>query len=322
MKRLELSTLRLVLLIADSGSLTEAARRASLTLAAVSKRLLDLEAEMNLPLFNRTPKGIIPTEAGRALVLHARTVLFEVDRMKAHLSGFKQGQWGTVRIVANTTAMAQCLPDDLGRFLMTHPHIGLEVSELYSEEIVAALKDGRVDLGVFVGYVPHSGLESYPYRRDRLCIVTSLESHLAKKGSVCLNELLDMRFVVGMAPGSTILQLLKARSEGKLQVVVQTKSFDSVCRFVKAGIGIGVLPDAVAELYAPAMGLATVPLSDDWATRELYIGTRSRDALTVSATLLLDALTSPNSAEKLASPRHRDDNVKKTDMRSGVRTLV
>jgi DNA-binding transcriptional LysR family regulator len=289
MKRLDLSTLQLMVLIAESGSLTAAARRASLTLAAVSKRLLEFESQLEVPLFTRLAKGVVPTDAGRAVVAHARQALFDFDRLEAELSEFRVGRTGTVRLGANASAMTQFLPEDLGRFSRQHPAVRVDLTELTSDAIVARVADGRLDLGIFSATVTHAGVPTFAYRSDRLCIVTRKGSRLARRRRVAFEEIRDQPFI-GLETGSSLVQLLHGRAAGPLKMPVQARSFDVACRFVQAGLGLALIPERSAALYAPTMGLAIVALDEPWARRELLIGTRSYDTLAASARLLLEAL--------------------------------
>lgn len=72
MKKIDFTTLRIIVLLADAGSLSAAARQYCLTLATISKRLLDVEALLQIRLFERMPKGVVPTDAGRMMIAHAR----------------------------------------------------------------------------------------------------------------------------------------------------------------------------------------------------------------------------------------------------------
>src|SRR5450759_1939650 len=107
MKKIDFTTLRVIVLIAETGSLSAAARQHSLTLAAISRRLLGVEALLKVSLFKRMSKGVVPTDAGRMLVAHARTLLYEMDRRHANLSVFQTGETGTVRVGGNASATTQ-----------------------------------------------------------------------------------------------------------------------------------------------------------------------------------------------------------------------
>ena len=259
MKAIDFTTLRILVLVADTGSLSATARQYSLTLAAISKRVLEAEELLQVSLFKRTSKGVIPTDAGHMLIAHARQLLYESDRMLANLSGFHTGEAGTVRVGGNTSAMTQYLPEELSTFVRRHPAIRLDLSELTSNEIVARLADRRLDIGVFSANALHKGLEVRPYFSNRLCIVARAGTALARRKAVTFENLLEHSFV-GLESNSALMHLLQSKcGERHLRVCVQVRSFDVACRFVQAGIGIAILPERAASLYAKSMKLKTIP---------------------------------------------------------------
>jgi DNA-binding transcriptional LysR family regulator len=289
MNRLNLTTLGLIVLIADSGSITEAARKASLTLAAVSKRLVELETQLQIPLFRRNGKGVTPTEAGRAVVAQARQLIFDFDRLQEQLNEFRIGKLGTIRLGANVSAMSQYVPDDLASFLQQHADIRVDLTELPSDEIIDRLSDGRLDLGIFAEKQTPNAIQVFRYRSHRLCVVVQARSKLASRKRVTFDEV-STQPIIGLEGKSTVFQLLNQHATGILNVPVRVRSYDVMCRFVQSGLGIGIMPERTGTIYGAAMGLATIALTDDWAQRTLLIGTRSHDTLTPSSRLLLESL--------------------------------
>jgi DNA-binding transcriptional LysR family regulator len=297
MKQIDFTTLRVITLIAETGSLSAAARQYCLTLAAVSKRLLELEALLQVTLFKRVPKGMVPTDAGRMMVGHARQLLYEMDRMQAKISDFRTGEAGAVHVGGNTSAMTQFLPEVLSKFSQCHPGIRLDLAELTSDEIVSRLADGRLDVGLFSANAMHKGLEVRPFIKNRLCVVTQVGTALARRKSVAFSTVLD-HSLVGLESDSALMHLLQSKAQDRhLRVSVQVRSFDVVCRFVQAGAGIGVLPMGSAKLYAKSMNLITVALTDSWAEYTLLLATRSLDTLNAPSRLLFDALSASADAQ-------------------------
>ncbi|MGB7757714.1 MAG: LysR family transcriptional regulator, partial [Salinisphaera sp.] len=121
MPRIDLLTLRLFIAIADTGRLTAAAEREHMALAAVSKRISDLEGALDATLLYRRPRGVELTPAGDALLHHARSVLESMERLTADLSEYSAGVRGHVRMHANTSAIIEFLPEDLAAFTRAHP---------------------------------------------------------------------------------------------------------------------------------------------------------------------------------------------------------
>ena len=149
--RFDLTTLNLVLAIADTRSITRGAEREHLALAAASKRLSDLEARFGVPLFERRARGVEPTEAGRALVRHIRSAAHAtLHALESEVVEFSRGIKGHLRIVANAGAISECLPPDLAAFSQAHPQIRISLEDQTSAEVQAAVAEGRADVGIFV----------------------------------------------------------------------------------------------------------------------------------------------------------------------------
>lgn len=290
MKQFEFSTLHVFVAIAETGSLSGAARRVNLAVSAVSKRLLDLENYSGTTLFDRHGRGVSLTPAGRSLLVHARDLLLRVDMLRADLSEFAKGSRGVVRLAANESVITQFLPDDLPAFLRQHPGIAVTVTELQSEGVVAAVLEGRCDLGIFVdGAVGQLGLATFPYRGDELCVVLPHRHPLARRRSARFEELLEHDFVA-QERSSSISQLLVAKGVSRLRFRVQVRSFHSVCRMVEANLGLAILPRNVAALHARSMELTVIGLREAWASRQHLIGVRAVDALAHPARVLLQDL--------------------------------
>jgi len=291
MKKIDFTTLRIIVLIADTGSLSAAARQYHLTLAAISKRLLDAEAILDISLFDRTAKGVMPTDAGRIMITHARQLLYDMDLMYANLSEFRTGEAGSVRVGGNTSAMTQFLPEELSKFSRQHPAIRLDLTELSSDEIVIQLTDGRLDIALFSANTPHKGLEVRPFINNRLCVVTRAGTSLARRKSIAFADVLDYSFV-GLENHSALTHLLhKKCTDRQMRVSVQVRSFDLVCRFVQAGVGIAILPEGSAMLYASSMNLALINITDSWAEYPLLLGTRSLATLNAPSRLLFQSIS-------------------------------
>jgi len=290
--RFDLVTLGLFVAVARQGSISAGARQSHLAVAAASKRISDLEAAVGAPLFFRHASGVQLTEAGQACFHHALTVLQDVERMAGVMSDYASGVRGQVRVCANTSAITQFLPDDLSSFMRLHPTIRIELEELNSGEIVAAVMENRADIGVFADRTPCAGLVTVEYRQDELVMITPPGHPLADRGPVRYADTLEYDFVSLPQVTSLAARLLEesSRLDRPFRLRIQVRSFDAMCRMVMAGLGVGILPRIAAEPHVKSMGLSLVALQDGWARRSLLVGMRDPAGLTVSGRLLVSHL--------------------------------
>lgn len=278
--------------VVEAGSITHGAERAHLALAAASARIRAVEEGLGAKLLIRSRLGVTPTPAGRALLAHARTILAQAERLKEELHGFAGAFGGEIRILSNTNALTEFLPDALGTFLSRHPGISIDLEERLSDEIVGLVAEGAADLGIVAGTVDTGRLETYPFRSDRFVVVVAQGHGLAGRASMPFAEMLAFD-VVGLDRSSAIQRFLAdkaARAGGALRLRVQLRSFDAVCRMVEAGVGVGVVPETTSERAARTMAIAAIPLEDSWALRELTICARRFGGLSAAAHLLVEHL--------------------------------
>ena len=292
--RPDLSSLALFIRVAETRSITKAAQAGHIALAAASRRIAQLEEQYGVQLLHRTARGVELTPAGGALLLQARQVMRQVDEMGAELSDYTKGGKGLVRVHANTSALAQHLPQDLASFSASHPAIKVAVEEHRSGAIVQALQSGATDIGIVMEGAPTGELQCFDYRTDTLVAVLPRRHPLRGK-RVAFAKLLAYDFV-GLESDTVISRLLAdaASAEGKaLRLRMQLKGFDVVARMIQAGLGIGVLPEGAAHSFARSMGLRLVPLTDAWAKRRMWVCVRDYATLPASARQLVDHLVKP-----------------------------
>jgi DNA-binding transcriptional LysR family regulator len=288
--RFDLADLSLFRHVVEAGSITHGAGRAHLALAAASTRIRNMEETLGAPLLVRARHGVTPTQAGRTLLQHARTLLSQAERLREDLASYAGGLAGQVRVLSNTNALTEFLPEALSSFLAAHPNVSVDLEERLSDEIVGLIAEGVGDIGIVAGTVDAGGLTTYPFRSDRFVLVVAREHPLAKKSKIGFAEVLNEDFV-GLDRASAIQRFLgsKASNTGRtLKLRVQLRSFDAVCRMVERNVGVGIVPASTVRWAAKSMAIKAVELTDPWALRELTICIRDFDALPPFARQLVE----------------------------------
>jgi DNA-binding transcriptional LysR family regulator len=226
------------------------------------------------------------------LLQHARTILRQAERLREDLGAYAGGQAGQVRILSNTNALTEFLPEALSSFLASHPQVSIDLEERLSDEIVGLIAEGVADLGIVAGTVDASSLETYPFRNDRFVLVVARDHPLAKRAKIAFAQVLGYDFV-GLDRASAIQRFLAdkaARIGQPLRLRVQLRSFDAVCRMVETRVGIGIVPETTARRVARTMAVSIVALTDAWAVRELTICIRDFEELPPYARQLVQHL--------------------------------
>jgi len=294
--RLDLTDLRLLLHIVEAGSITAGAARAHLALASASARIQGMEDALAMRLLVRGRRGVQPTAAGAVVVRHARLVFQQLERLRAELGDHAGGLKGTVRLLCNTAAMSEYLPEALAPFMARHPGVDVDLEERPSPEVARAVREGAADLGIAADNVDLAGLEALPFRVDRLVAVAAPAQARALlapgAAAVSFSRLADADHV-GLAGDSALARYLAGQAERSgrtLRTRVRVSGFDAVCRLAAAGTGVGIVPEPAARRCARALDLAVIELADAWALRRLVVCMRSLDDLPRPARQLAELL--------------------------------
>ncbi|MDP3610413.1 MAG: LysR family transcriptional regulator [Rubrivivax sp.] len=290
--RLDLTTLNLVLAIADTRSITRGAEREHLALAAASKRLSDLETRFGVPLFERHARGVEPTEAGRALVRHIRGLHSSLHALESEVVEFSRGIKGHLRVVASAGAISECLPPDLAAFSQAHPQIRISLEDLTSAEVQAAVAEGRADVGICVPPMLDNRLTTWRYRHAALAAIVPKGHPLARRKRVRFDALLE-HDIVGLHQGAAVHELMRAEAEGRglvLKARLQVRGFDAIAQLVEAGLGVAVMPAAVALRFAQVFRIHVLTLDEPWAERDYLLAVRTQEVLPTVVQRFVDTL--------------------------------
>lgn len=289
--RVDLQSLRLFKVVADTENIAKAAEREHIAASAISKRMSDLEAALGTKLLHRRRRGVTLTPAGFSLLLHTSRILDTLEQLEVDLAEYALGVRGHVRVMANISALVQFLPMDLSSFSSAHESVKIDVTEASTPQILSAVADGRTDVGfVWANDFPH-GVQSEPYRSDELVLVVPRAHALAHRESVAFAETLDYEFV-GLEPESgwnLYLERALMTKRTQLKVRIRVPSFDAALRMVEADLGISVVPLGVIQRSDPAGALRAIHLLEGWAKRTLRMCYKGFDTtLSPAARLLIE----------------------------------
>lgn len=288
----DLTDLQLIVNIGDASSLTRGAEKSHLSLPAASNRVKNLEEHFGTRLFHRNSQGVTLTPSGESFLRHARKVLQQIEQLRGDIHEYSRGIKGQVRMVANTTAMTEFMPTVLSRYLSTHPDVTVNLRERLSYLVVKSVADGAADIGIVAGQPAADGIQYLPYRNDRLTLITDPNHPLADREEVAFGETLSYEYV-GLSEWSAIHAFLIQAADNlghPFRFRIEVGSFDTVCRMIEAGVGIGIVPEQAARRYASNMNIRLVRLSDAWAERRLHVCVRDLDALPAFARDLVELL--------------------------------
>jgi DNA-binding transcriptional LysR family regulator len=291
--------LRLLVLACERGTLTAASAELHMTLAAASARLRRMEERAGGPLLVRHARGVLPTAAGRRLLVHARAVLVRLEGFSAEepvASSPADSLEGAVVVLANTSALARMPAAPMAELVTAHPDLQLAVRESTSHRSVQALGRHTAQVALMSGAVRAPGFVTRRLTADPLVAVVPRRHPLASRLSVRLPELLDSPWV-GLPPGRAITDHLlwqAARRGLALPLRVQVPAIAQVLQLVECGAGVSVLPRMAVARCGLQADVRVLELDEPWARRELLLcalpGVMKRGRLRRFAGELGDAL--------------------------------
>lgn len=276
----------------ECGNITAGARHSHLSLPAASARIRAMEASLGTPLLERNRRGVQPTPAGQALLQHARLIGQQVERLQFDLAQYAQGQQGQVRLLCNTAALAEYLPELLAGYLADNPGVSVDVQELPSLRIVHSITQGMADLGIISTAAPSTHLQTLPFRDDPLVLVMPRDHPLSSASAPSFVDSLAHGHV-GLGANSALALYLEelALHEGRrMRVRVRAEGFDGVIRMVAGGAGVGVVPLAAVKRWEDLLPMHWVALGEEWANRRLLLCARDFTVLPGYAAGLVERL--------------------------------
>jgi DNA-binding transcriptional LysR family regulator len=276
MREISLDHLRTLVTAADLGSLSAAAQALHLAPPTVTVHIADLEARLGGALLVRGRGPAAATAMGRAFITRARRILVEVDEAEVEARNFGAGARGTVRLGASTGAIAHLLPQALERLARERPGIDVQAMVLTSQESMARLAAGTLDLAIVA--LPQgasSSVQVTPWRRDPVLAFLPASWDAPKR--VTAQWLAERPLILN--DNSTRLSRMTGEwfaSAGlHVRARMELNYNDAIKSLVAAGFGAALLPQE-AQAAAPEKRIATRPLQPAlW--RELGIATRALD---------------------------------------------
>ncbi|MBH3426996.1 LysR family transcriptional regulator [Pseudomonas alkylphenolica] len=300
----DLIDLRLFQHTLECGNITAGAQRSHLSLPAASARIRAMEASLGTPLLERNRRGVQATPAGQALLQHARLIGQQVERLQFDLAQYAQGLQGQVRLLCNTAALSEYLPELLASFLADYPAIALDIQELPSLRIVQAITQGAADIGIISTAVTSEHLQTVPFRDDPLVLIMPPEHPLATHTNLRFADTLSHGYV-GLAPESALSLHLEEQAlhlGRRLHIRVRAEGFDGVIRMVAHGAGLGVVPLAAVRRWQGVLALHSIALEEAWAQRQLLLCARDFTGLPGHSRALVKHLGSAHIQQSTSPP--------------------
>jgi DNA-binding transcriptional LysR family regulator len=287
---MEIQNLRAFLLVAESGSFSEAALRLHLTQPAVSKRIAQLEEQLGAPLFDRIGRQISLTEAGLALLPHAKTVQLQIQAAEQSVRDLSGEVAGELRLATSHHIGLHRLPPVLSYFSKHYPKVHIDIDFMDSEQAYDQTLKGETELAVVtLAPEPVENIIARTIWPDPLCFMVQAGHELTRAKSLRLKALSEMPAIL---PGLNTYtgQIVKALFDARklpLQVSIATNYLETIRMMASVGLGWTVLPKTMADST-----LEILPIDNAAIDRQLGVVHHESRSLSRAAQAFMQELES------------------------------
>jgi LysR family transcriptional regulator, low CO2-responsive transcriptional regulator len=240
---MEIRQLKAFLAIAETKTFTAGARHVNITQAAISMQIRQLEDSVGMPLFTRTPRRVILTEAGELLMQRARKILREHDAALAEIAEVAGAEHGRLRIGSASAMFATAqLPGILEKLKIAFPNAEIKVSSGTSQALVDKIQHGDVDIAFVSLPVQTSNVQTDLLFSDEIIAIASPQHPLAKEKYISAAQLAGEQLILGEKGGNTrrMIDDFFAAANVKPNVVMELSRQEAINRMVENQMGVGI----------------------------------------------------------------------------------
>lgn len=270
---LTLRTLRYFVTLAEDLHFGQAATRLGIAQPGLTQQIQRLERVLGVTLFERGPRRVTLTDAGHALVLHARDLLLQGERMQAHVQRVARGELGTLRVGFVASGAWDFLPPVVRRFRERYPDAHVEVDECGLETPTARLEAGTLDVAIVRGPITHPGLRVETLSREPLCAVVPDAHRLAHRARIELRAMAGDAFALfprRRAPAFHDAITALCREAGFVpRITHEAADWQALVSLVAAGLVVTLAPQSVRRI--PRAGVCYRDITPARAVAQLDI---------------------------------------------------
>lgn len=265
---MELRHLRYFVAVAEEENVTRAAERLHVSQPPLSRQIRDLEEELGVELFERTARSVHLTSAGRIFLEEARAVLQRTEEAVAKARSAMASPSGVLAVGFAPSLTSDLLPPVLRRFQKSHPGIRVTLHDMSSEEMLRALRDGRIALALMAdqGRCLPKGFSFRPVRTQDFHVALPADHQLAARKSIRADHLKGLPLLGYSRMGypeyfRSVVRLLKRKDPGKATPSPFAEEYESVSSLlagVESGRGVALVASGMGGLAG--RGIALRPL--------------------------------------------------------------
>ncbi|HEY1582478.1 MAG TPA: LysR family transcriptional regulator [Chthoniobacterales bacterium] len=269
---MEIHQLRYFVAVAEEGNFSHAAEREHVSQPALSQQIQKLEAELDQQLFDRLPRAVVLTEAGRCLLGYARQILAEIADARRCVAALEEEVAGRLAVGAVPSIALYVLPRLIRQFQQRYPKVTFEIFEDTTDKLAQRLENGTLDVVLASSGEEPPTLERHSLGEEPLLLLVPENHRLARKKTIKWSDLADEKFLLLHPIHSLSVKVRQLLAENNLnpEVVLQGAQLVTIASMVAAGLGVTVIPGMMAGTEFTS-GCVAVPFARPAPTRELTL---------------------------------------------------
>ncbi|WP_157775690.1 LysR family transcriptional regulator [Hartmannibacter diazotrophicus] len=276
----------------EEGSFSAAARRLNATQSGLSMQIQNLEEQIGLRLFDRSPRGVVPTHSGQRLYVRAIDIMRNLDEISVEIRTLSEGVGGTVRIGLMPTFSRGVLAPALAAFIADYPNVKVSVVEAYSAVLTDEVAAGNLDFAIVPSAPQREGLRTRWLGTDRELLVRRAGDGPPHLSPVRLRDLSPMKLVLP-ARGNARRDAFDSYAElhgVALSALVDMDAMIATLEFVANSDFMTILPETICINDIDGTVRSLHPIADPALSVDYAVIEPAKNALLPAAELFLDGL--------------------------------
>ncbi|MCO5144743.1 MAG: LysR substrate-binding domain-containing protein [Aquamicrobium sp.] len=275
---MDIRQLRYFLAIAEQGSFSRAAAQLHVAQPALSLHVRNMETDLKVQLLHRSPKGVVPTEAGAILLRNARIILDQLAVAEEEIRGHESDPAGEVRLGLPGTVSEVLSVPLITATHQRYPKIKIRIAEAMSGFVLEWMREARIDLAILYRDVNDHGIETVRLLEEELCFlgqaVDADEPDLPPPGEALAFAQAARLPLILPGPSHGLRELLARQAltvDIKLNTVIDIDSYGNIKELVRDGFGYSILPANAIAREVQAGELRRWPIASPAVRRAVHL---------------------------------------------------
>lgn len=274
--------------VAESKSITEAAKRMNISQPAITKTIKILESEIDSTLFYRNHNGMTLTPEGEKLYTYIKPIILQLDETKNMMSEIISNGKTTIRIGTSTTILRSFLIEYIKKYTEEHPNVHISIEDNTNNNLITKIKEGSIDIAVIISNPNYTNkytdIKRYKIKDLNYAFFCN-KNYLEKiNHPISIEEIKDKNFITNR----NTTELNKFHKNHDLNNFLSVASNSLIIDFVKQGVGIGLI---IREFAYKMKDIYEIKIKEELPKAELVALTNGNKYHNIAISYFISGLT-------------------------------